>query len=297
VDDARNPPPPVGPYDPEAWARWMKDVMGRRTAAAYERPAVALYASMVARQTLEAFDATKPAYQLAKVLPRDVQVLRDFVLDKGQSLDRRGRVLEVIILRGSHLQWPYEVMVRLLSGPLLTEQPLRRETEEKLLYQREAVDLLVKNEPELFHRIATSPDRLPTATGGLYPATEWMSTHLREGGLLGRAVVRNSVFTPWLERLPARDRGRAMFHVADAAGAQERGRVTYLGYVTASALAGTFGLTWSVADSHWHSVADDLLGKVERGLGYSYEAGPDPAKGKDREEFYRGYVLAGRRLA
>lgn len=297
MDDAKNPPWPTGPYDPEAWARWAKDVMAMRNESATGPSADEQFASMLARQVLETFNLGQPVSQLVRVLPRDVKALRDFAVETGNSLERRARVLEVVILRGAHAQWPYEVMVSLLDGPLLMDQQLRRETEEKLVYQRVALDLVMQSEPKLFEQLSSSTDRLPAVSGGRYAATEWMNTNLQEGGLLGMDHVRDRVFIPWLQTLPARDRGRAMFHLKDAAGAQERGRVTFLGYVEASAMAAAFGLTWVVADPGWHQVTDGVLGNVEHGLGYSHGTGPDPARARDREEFYRGYILAGRGLA
>ena len=295
MDDATMPPQPVGRFDPEAWARWMKDVMGSRNGA--EQPAAAADSLRLAMQALETFDPGRPVHQLTKVFPRDPEVLRGFVLESAASLERRAKVLEVIILRGVHLQWSHDVMVRLLSGLMLMDQPVRRETEERLAYQRESVDLVVNSEPALFAQLSHGADPLPTDRGGRHPATEWMNTNLQEGGLLGGDVPRITVFIRWLEGLPARDRGRAISHLGDAAGAQERGRVSYLGYVESSAQAEAFGLTWAIADAHWRRLTSGVLAEVERGLGARYETGLDPALGKDRQEFYRGYLLTSRRLA
>jgi hypothetical protein len=233
----------------------------------------------------------KPAYLVERELPRDLPLLRDLVKEERWTVEQRAKILEVIILRGAdnrfgyHNPWPAALA------------PEAKSWKERQQYQQLAMTTVMSGPPQLFERLSGATVALPDHVGGRYPATEFMNTMLRKDGLLGDYESRQR-FTEWLVALPPEQRGQAMFHVRDAAGAQERGKVAQLSGFELSGGPVGFGLSWDNArDAHWDIVSDGVVGPVEESLGYNKRGEADAATLKQREEFYTGYRLADRGLS
>jgi hypothetical protein len=226
------------------------------------------------------FSMEKQAYQLGKEFPRDLNLLMRAVKSDDVPIFVRAKILEVIILRGAVNELPYAAMAYF-------QQSQKKYYEEKRNYQAAALSLVMQGPPELFDHLSRSRDQLPDGPSGRYPATEWMNTMLREGGLMGGFEQRQQ-FEKWVVELPPQQRGQAMFHLRDAVGAKEMGSVARLTGFELSVGEVGFGLSWENAkDTHWDKVGEDVLGPVSSGL----DASPD-----QRKAFYDGYRLADREL-
>lgn len=227
-------------------------------------------------------DLSKQAYQLDKTLPRDLNALMGVIKDERIPADRRAKILEVIILRGADNQHSYTDMEK----PDFTHPVHPDVLRERREYQAAAFDAVLNGSPALFDQLSRSKDQLPDGPSGRYPATEWMNTMLRQGGLVGTFETRQS-FEKWLLELPPEQRGQAMFHVRDAMGARERGDVNKMTGAEISTGPIGFGLSWENAkDTHWDKVGDDVLKPVAESL-----QKPDEVKA-----FHDGYRRADRDL-
>lgn len=213
------------------------------------------------------FDLTKQAHELDKTLTHDLNVLMTAIQDPKVPIERRAKLLEVVILRGADNRMSYEALEAFWQKP-------------KMEYQLAAMTAVMSGPPALFQQLSKSADHLPT---GRAPATEWMNTMLREGGLAGNFERRQSVET-WLKDLPAETRGHAMYHLRDAADAKEIGKIAQLtGFEVGYDSVGV-GIQWEPGpDTHWKQVGDDLLLGVTRDL----DKKPD-----QQAAFYTGYMNA-----
>jgi len=268
------------------------------------------------KQIVALADGQKPAHQLDVQLPHDLAALRKIVSDPSQPLERRAKILEVIILRGADEKKSYRELEKIANGDDRgffwgpQEMQYELDCKEKVAYQQAALELVKGGDPALFGQLSHSTKQLPDSVGGHLPATEWMNMMLREGGQLGSHEKDDDgrgLFTKWLLELPPEQRGEAMFHIRDAAGAKEQGEVRrYTGFEVSAGVARAsgagldvgFGLQWdNPKNMHWEKVDRGVLAEVENALGYNFKPGePDPAKADERSAFYGGYILADRGL-
>ena len=221
----------------------------------------------------QVFDAKKQAHQLDKELPRDLNWLMSVIQNKDAPIEHRAKALEVVILRGVDEKVTYQEMERWSQPPLSAYSP-------KMEYQLAAMTAIISGSPAVFDQLSKSADQLPT---GRAPATEWMNTMLREGGMAGNFERRQSV-EAWLIQLPPETRGRAMYHLRDAADAKEIGEVTKVTGFEVGVGPVSGGLQWQPGpDTHWKQVGDDLRLGVTRDL---------DQKPEERVAFYTGYMKA-----
>jgi hypothetical protein len=237
------------------------------------------------RNSVLALSLDKQAYQLDQLLPRNLNLLASMVRDPSLSIEWRAKLLQVMILRGATNKVSYGD-IELFRDKFSADWS---EWEEKQQYQLAARDAVLHGPPGLFDHLSRSRDQLPDKESGRYPATEWMNTMLKEGGLLSDYKVRQEAFEPWLNNLPAETRGQALFHLRDAEGAREVGKVReFTGFEFSAGPVG-FGLQWNGAsNTHWQVVGQDVLGKVDEHLTNNPE---------EQEAFYSGYTRADRELA
>jgi hypothetical protein len=120
-------------------------------------------------------------------------------------------------------------------------------------------------DPRLFDQLSMSKDQMPT---GRSPATEFMNTMLRQGGIYGSFEARQE-FEERIKQLPPETRGRMMYHLLDAGRTSDihlkgEKRSTgdsfeiSVGIEPVSVGAG-YGRQWEfVADEHWTEVGNDI---------------------------------------
>jgi hypothetical protein len=227
-------------------------------------------------------DLTLKAYQLDKQLPENRKLLAGLVNNEEFPLEARAKILEVMILRGAMPSSGYA------DASMMAKAFGSDELKERLEYQKAAMNAVLRDEGGLFGQLSRSTDQLPDGVSGRYPATEWMNTMLRPGGLLSDHTSRQEWFQPWLASLDPHERGQAVFHLRDAIEAKEMGSVAKLTGFELSAGNYGFGLQWEGAkDTHWDKVGDGAMGPLDKQL----TDNPD-----QREAFYDGYRLADRQL-
>jgi hypothetical protein len=230
------------------------------------------------------FDARKEAAQLDKELPRDLNWMMTVILknDGSVPIEHQARLLEVVILRGAD-ERPFLVMqaaVRAFERAGWEDHEDIQPTAERVKYQLAAMTAMTVGPPALFDQLSRSADQLPT---GRAPATELMNTMLRAGGVAGSHEQRQPVET-WLKDLPPETRGRAMYHIRDAAEAKEIGKVTQVTGFEVGVGPASFGLQWEPGpETHWKVVGDDLRLGVMRDL---------DDKPEQKVAFYTGYMKA-----
>lgn len=232
----------------------------------------------------DSFDVKKEASQLSKELPRDYKLLTAIVADPGTSIERRAKVLEVMIFRGATNNRTYNEMG---DKDHRDYKKYRRQWEEHRLYQEAARDAIFLREPNLFNEISKSGDQLPQ---GRYPATEIMNTMLKNGGMYGDHDGRRK-FENLLKVTDAETRGRMMAHLEEAGKQNDihlKGEKRLTG-LSGEFSAGNFGIglgaSWDrVADNHWHQAGDDVNGSIVKHLN---ENSADKL-----EEFKKGYTEA-----
>jgi hypothetical protein len=155
-------------------------------------------------ERLHTFDVNKPAAQLAKELPYDEIQLWAIVNTPTVSLERRAKILEVII---HHVG---ESGIRLQPGELRHED-----------FVRNAMYALY-NDPAVFDQLSKSTELVHTShlfnvTDLKYPATflvkEVMFTVWYQPG---HQLDQRGRFEEELAKWPAETRGRMLFHLEDA---------------------------------------------------------------------------------
>jgi hypothetical protein len=210
----------------------------------------------VLRSAVYTFDLEEDAYKVEKQISRDVDYLREALFDTSVPIERRAKILEVMVLRGANNERPSDLLRAwgATTGDKSAGEQLRNQA---------AVWITLRDgDPQLFNHLSRSGDQLPDPRSGRYPATEFMNTMLRENGFAGTHEKRQE-FKDWLVNLPPEQRGQAVFHLKDAMGASERGAS---GKVTGVETP-IGGISWEEPkDTHWQTVNDDLMGPVARSL-------------------------------
>jgi hypothetical protein len=196
------------------------------------------------------FDVTTQASAVDKLISRDLNYLMTAVQDPSVPIERRAKILEVMILRGANNKFSYDEM----SQPMLVG--LQKEARE---YQAATWHAVFNGDPQLFQQISRSTDQLPS---GRYPATEFMNTMLREGGLVGSYDARQR-FEQWMVTLPPQLEGQAMYHLLDAGEAKDNNSSARVNSID----VGIGGVGWEGAkDTHWETVIKDVSGEVKKSL-------------------------------
>jgi hypothetical protein len=207
------------------------------------------------------------ASKLSDTLPRDLDLLMDLVQDPALPVEVRGKVVEVMLFRGALNEYTYEQMDAEGGGLGPVGGALEDEKfgfAERRQYQ-EAVRDAVFADPALFDELSKSKDNMPQ---GRSPGTEFMNTMLRDGGMYGSDDARQE-FERQLEKFPAETRGRAMYHLVDAARNADvhlkgERRTTGSSWevslgVEPFSFGMGFGQQWDyVDDNHWAEVGNDI---------------------------------------
>jgi hypothetical protein len=253
----------------------------------------------------------KQASEIDTLLPRDPDYIQGLLNDPDLDLEMREKLLEVALIRAGsvsfenlRLAYPYdfnnlkELIARQKDGqPVTFDEAEAKRCFEYQIMAKNAVLL----HPEMFDKLSESRNILPT---GRFPATQLMHIMLQDGGMIGDHDARQK-FEEWMQRLPLESQGRAVYHLADAAGAKDIGRGRR---ITGEGISGEVGIDpvsigvgyevqWEPPpDTHWKVVWDDLEGKVVGDLKDAMrkaEAGTDDAAKararKDWNDWYGGY--------
>lgn len=164
------------------------------------------------------------------------------------SPEARAKLVEVALLRGG----------RKNRDTLLHEERIdagRRFDHSAIRYQRIAVEAMT---PEIFAALSAEerfigPDRI-------HPATQWMEVAMQPRGWL---EVDDAA--AWMKSLPAEIRGRAYYHLHDAAHEAGKGRV---GVSIDSFDVGPVdvAIDYVPRDSDWESVVKQIAGAVKKDL-------------------------------
>jgi hypothetical protein len=235
----------------------------------------------------DTFDVTKQASELSKELPRDLDVLTNIVMTTSIPIERRAKILEVIIYRGALNDYSYDRMKRpddFASAIEWNDRAHRDGYAERMRYQEAAARAILESSTgaQLFDQLTKSADQLPQ---GRSPATEFMNTMLRNGGLYGSDDARQE-FEKRLLAFPPETRGRMMYHLEDAARSSDihlKGERRSTGYSVGIGADGIGELSWGeswdyVADNHWREVGKDLTRAVVADFEKKYpETGQTPA--------------------
>ena len=251
------------------------------------------------RQLVESWDLKKQASQLSKDLPRDYKLLTALVADPDIPVDRRAKVLEVMIFRGATNARSYMEMQG--EGPtnpdtskyeyLQAQMKYEKQWKEHCLYQEAARDAIFRD-PALFDQISKSEDQLPQ---GRTAATEMMNSMLKNGGMYGAHEGRQE-FEKLLMSVPPETRGRMMYHVEDAAQSGdihqkgERRETGVGGEISVGDFGIGYGTQWDhVADNHWREAGKDVNRQIvhdlkQKGDGAiaDFTRGYQDAKGVDK---------------
>jgi hypothetical protein len=220
----------------------------------------------------------RQAYELSRTLPRDLNLLMDVARNDHIPIEVRGKVLEVMLHRGATNDYSYDQMTgkygdRIESLAEKWKHAARHdEFVERRRYQ-EAVHDAMFADPRLFDRLSMSKDQM---LQGRSPATEFMNTMLRDGGLYGGYEARQE-FERRMQELPAETRGRMMYHLLDAghtAGIHQKGekRSTGDGWeLSVDTGNGGLGIGYSeswdyVDDNHWTEVGRDVTRQMREDL-------------------------------
>ena len=236
------------------------------------------------------------------VVPRDLGLLTDLVHDPSIPLEVRGKVLEVMLCRGALNEYSYDQMSEDTDqvgavGWMLADKEFG--FAERRAYQ-EAVRDAVSADRALFDQLSQSKDQMAQ---GRSPATEFMNTMLRNGGLYGNDGARQE-FERKLEDFPAETRGRAMYHLLDAGRTAEihlKGESRKTGYsieVSVGTQAFSFGVgygeQWEYVDNHhWQEVGRDIRREMNADLDSRTDEYKDDHEAGFREAARRDGALPG----
>jgi hypothetical protein len=241
--------------------------------AAEERAAAAAAATEGAEAQAQAVkDAlAMEVYELDKVFPKDPDVLR-YELLNGEPMEYRAKMLELALMRGG--SYPY--------GVLMAGQTYHEGTDAKMAYQKMAVDaVLGPGGDQLFAQISKSYDAPPNTDR--VPATQLMYMMLQEKGLKGDNDGQVEV-KRWIESLDPETRGRAMYHVVDAAATREFGATGQLTGIDTPLGGGQ----WQYGDDGWKSTVKYLESPIVGQLNAATEA--------EKEAFKSGWNKASNSL-
>jgi hypothetical protein len=231
------------------------------------------------------FDLHKSAYALDKQFGQawDRDTLVAMASDKALPIEKRAKLLEIIVMRGANNKMSWREMHEWPSNDNVTYLDINGfEVHEKVLYQLAAQRAIVA-EPDLFAHISDSKNQLPS---GRVPATELMNSMLQNGGTSGDFDSRE-VFKEWMGSLDTDVRGRMMYHIADAAQTSDIGRPSRITGFEVSAGPLGLGLQWENArETHWNVTGRSIEIMMASGL-------TDPI---DKHNFNDAYNLAAKRL-
>jgi hypothetical protein len=199
------------------------------------------------------------------------------VNDESLSEERRAKVLEVVLLRGSssesmdYMAAIEEIRAKGGHGSYY---------EDTIAYQAAATVAVLNSGGALFKQLSRSADQLPS---GRSPATEWMNVTLRDGGVMASYENRQQV-EKWIVGLDPGVRGMALYHLADAAGTSGIDEGKRLTGVSGGIGPIEAGLQWENAkDTHWQKVGRDIETKVTHELKLHPE---------QKAAFYEGFTHA-----
>jgi hypothetical protein len=231
----------------------------------------------IAEQVVSALARRPPmqAYELDKVLPRDLKLLMSVVRHDNTVIEVRGKILEVMLHRAAINEYAYDHMTAAHADTYEDlKEYLKREDEfvERRRYQ-EAVRDAVFADGRLFDQLSESKDQMRQ---GRSPGTEFMNTMLRNGGVYGTYESRQE-FERRMQQLPAETRGRMMYHLLDAGHTSDihlkgERRSTGDGWeLSLDTGKGGVGLGFSesweyVADNHWKEVGRDVTREMRTEL-------------------------------
>lgn len=203
-----------------------------------------------ARQNLlHTFDTSKSAYDLNKQYGWDAATLKSMATDETLSMDRRGKAVEMMLMRIGPESYK-EAFVR---------QRYQYDAIAWTDYQRSLTEIVLMGDPKLFAQLSDSKDQLPS---GRYPATEFMNMLLREGGTQGGYEPRQGV-EKWMGMMDPETRGRALYHVADAAGTNDIGKHARITGFEVGVEPISVGGQWEYAkDTHWQQAGRDIEGQL-----------------------------------
>ncbi|MET0556609.1 MAG: hypothetical protein ABW221_26460 [Vicinamibacteria bacterium] len=205
--------------------------------------------------------------------------------DESVPVRRRAKVLEIMLLRGASEYSMSEMRNRdayqeQQYGRFKDVYDIQLEHQQTLRYQAQAVAAVMNGDPALFGHLSRSADQLPS---GRVPATEFMNMTLREGGALSTYDDRQKV-EKWINDLPPAERGRAMYHLADAASTSGFDDGKRLTGVSGGIGPVELGVQWENAkDAHWQKAGRDIETSVTKQLKLHPE---------QKAEFYEGFTHA-----
>ena len=270
---------PISPFDLQGWLDYADGLKAEkkareeaaRKAAEDARTATAQeWARDQAQQVEEAL--AMEVYELDKVFPKDPDVLR-YELLNGEPIEYRAKMLELAIMRGG--SYPY--------GVLMAQENFMDGAEAKMAYQKMAIDaVLGRGGDELFKRISTSFDAPPNTNR--VPATQLMFVMLQENGLKGGNEGRVEV-ERWVKNLDPEVRGRAMYHLVDAAATRTFGSTGQLTGFDSPLV----GAQWEYGGDAWESTVRNIESTVVGDLKGASDA--------DKEAFKNGWNSAGSSIA
>jgi hypothetical protein len=177
--------------------------------------------------------------------PGRIQVL---LADPDLPPDARAKLVQVALLRGGREP---RVMLEMRRG---FEVALRLDPH-ALDYQRLALEA-VQGDPAVFEALSRDPRLF--ADDAVAPATRWMEMAVGPRGWLDPEAAAR-----WMVSLPPETRGRAIFHLLDAANEAEKGRVRVSG--------GSIGLgpvdldvEYTPKDDEWQAIVNRVVQWVDR---------------------------------
>jgi hypothetical protein len=201
---------------------------------------------------------------LNKALPKNPKVLEMLLTDPRLDTAARAKVLEVALLRGGSTSY-----ARLKSGWIDEGSTLSSpvgfnpgRAKEMLAYQNMAILAATGDDRALLPQLSRSGDHLPPDYR--QPATQLMHIMLQKGGHYKDA---NSV-EDWILSLRPEDRGRAIYHLRDAAANKDLAGGWKLESMSGEGRIGIFtaGGTYRYQDTHWEKTVQNIEGKVRSKL-------------------------------
>jgi hypothetical protein len=195
------------------------------------------------------------------------QRMQALLADPDLPADARAKLVEVALLRGGRepralleLRRGYEVALKL--------------DPHAIVYQRLALEAVLRD-PAVFEALSGDPRLL--GDDAVPPATRWMEMAVAPRGWLDPEATAR-----WMMTLPPETRGRAIFHLLDAANEADKGRVRITG--------GSIGLgpvdldvEYTPKDDEWQETVNRIVQWVDRATGQA-----------DAPAFDRGARLADR---
>lgn len=217
-------------------------------------------------------------YELDKVFPKDPDILRSELL-YGEPYEYRVKMLELALLRGG--SYPYKDLQGWAALPDGYAPMSQDGAASRMTHQRMALDAVMGPGGErLFVELSKSNDAPPNTDR--VPATQLMFMMLQPGGLKGDNDGRVAV-EKWMMDLPPETRGRAMYHLVEAASTRSYGASTQITSIETP----WFGVGWEFKDGRWEGIVHNIEASLKGQLN---------GKDADWEEFKDGWKGASKRL-